>query len=491
MPPMQVPERRRRIVIVGAGQTGRALVRMLSSAWDVAVVDLDPVKLDRLRAELPERPMKLLSKDGTSLMNLREAGIEGAEWIAALTDRDDVNLEVCRVALALDPPPAAIGIVRQPESVNRLRSVGADALTRPAAIAGLLVNRIQSGQQVAVAVGLGRGEILEIPVLASSPAAGARVADLHAGRWLIAAIYRGEQILIPHGDAVIRPGDRLLLTGEPDILPQVGDYLRTGVSRFPLQFGTRLVAIAESRLSDRYRSEIEYFASRTRAKAVRVLSPKSVPQPGLDISNFRVESETYDEDEPEAPGGHLLRELPALDCGAVILARRAPGRLERVGLARPSFAKLLESLPCPVLIAGGSHPYRRIVLPVADDKGSLLAAELAIDLSRQLEIPIAALTVSAPTFVTGEEAAQKQKEALGKIGEMAALYHLSIERTEARGNPVREIRRGTGPGDLLVVGHRARRRTSFFNPDTSLLIANGCSCSALVLSYQERALERL
>ena len=236
-------------MIVGAGQTGRALVRMLSDAWEVAVVDPDPVKLDRLRAELPERPMKILAKDGTSVMNLREAGIEGAEWIAALTDRDDVNLEVCRVALttgALETPPAAIGIVRQPESVNKLRSVGAEALTRPAAIAGLLANRIQSGQQVAVAVGLGRGEILEIPVLASSPAAGARVADLHAGRWLIAAIYRGEQLLIPHGDAIIQKGDRLLLTGEPDILPQVGDYLRTGVARFPLQFGTRLVAIAEA-----------------------------------------------------------------------------------------------------------------------------------------------------------------------------------------------------------------------------------------------------
>jgi Trk K+ transport system NAD-binding subunit/nucleotide-binding universal stress UspA family protein len=486
MPPMSVPERRRRIVIVGAGQTGRALVRMLSSAWEVGVLDLDAVKLDRLRAEAPDRPMTLLAKDGTSLMNLREAGIDGAEWIAALTDRDEVNLEVCRVALAIDHPPAAIGIVRQPESVNKLRAVGAEALTRPGAIAGLLSNQIQSGQQVAVAVGLGRGEILEIPVLAGSPAANARVADLHAGRWLIAAIYRGEEILIPHGDAVIHPGDRLLLTGEPDILPQVGDYLRTGVSRFPLQFGTRLLAIAETRLTDLYRSEIEYFAAHTRGKAVRVLSPITVPQPELEIPNLRVESETYDE--AERPAQRVLREIAALDCGAVILAKRQPGWLERLGLARPAFAKLLDGLSCPLLIAAGTHPYRRLVLPVTDDPSSLLAAELAIDLARQLDIPITAFTVTAPIFVTGEEAVHRQKEALGKVADMAALYHLRIERTQAKGNPVREICKRTGPGDLLVVAHRAHRRASFFDPDTSLLLANGCPCSVLVLSYRERVL---
>ena len=160
---------RRRIVIVGAGQTGRSLVRLLSAAWEIAILDTDQEKLDTLRKEVPDRPLKIYNKDGTSLINLSEAGVEGAEFVAALTDVDEVNIEACRVALSVETPPTAIGILRQPTAIEKLKAVGAVALTRPAAIAGLVFNQIERGQQVAINVGLGRGEIVEIPILPTSP----------------------------------------------------------------------------------------------------------------------------------------------------------------------------------------------------------------------------------------------------------------------------------------------------------------------------------
>ncbi|MFQ5788860.1 MAG: potassium channel family protein, partial [Acidobacteriota bacterium] len=196
-PPETKPSRRR-IVIVGAGQTGRALIRNLSDTWEISVLDVDPVKLDRLREELSERAMLLLAKDGTSLINLREAGLEGAEWLAALTDHDRANIEACRLALSVEPPLSAIGVLRQKANEAELKATGAETLTRPTAIAGLVKNRVERGQQVAINVGLGKGEIVEIPVLPSSPAVNARVRDLRAGRWLIAAIYRDDKILVPH-----------------------------------------------------------------------------------------------------------------------------------------------------------------------------------------------------------------------------------------------------------------------------------------------------
>lgn len=204
------PLKRRRIVIVGGGQTGRALVRGLSDAWEVSLLDIDTVKLERLREDVADRPMLLLAKDGTSIVNLREAGIEDADWLAAVTDRDEANIEACRLARSLEKPPITIGIVRQPEGAEKLKAVGAEAITRPLAIASLLANLIERGKQVAVGVGLGKGEIVEIPVLPSSPAVDVRVRDLRAMRWLVAAIYRQGKFIVPHGHAVIREGDRLL-----------------------------------------------------------------------------------------------------------------------------------------------------------------------------------------------------------------------------------------------------------------------------------------
>jgi Trk K+ transport system NAD-binding subunit/nucleotide-binding universal stress UspA family protein len=476
--------KRRRIVVVGGGQTGRALVRGLSDAWDISVLDVDPVKLERLREELPDRPMLLLSKDGTSIVNLRDAGIEDTDLLAAVTDYDEVNIEACRLARSLEQPPITIGIVRQPEGAEKLKAVGAEAVTRPLAIAGLLANYIEKGKQIAVNVGLGRGEIVEIPVLPSSPAVDARVRDLRAIRWLVAAIYRSGQFIVPHGHAIIREGDRLLLTGDPEVLPYVADYLRAGVARFPLQYGIRTVALPGDHVPDRFWSEVEYLCNSTRTRALRVIAPEGAPKPEVMLDRASWEHETLDE--YEDVGSVLLRDLNNLDCGCLVLEKKPPSLLNNIGVTRPSFAALLDSMPCPVLFAAGSHPYQRIWLPVTDSEGSLLAAELALDLSRQLDLQIAAVVVAPPTFIVGEESAEEQKKALKTMMHVASLYHVKLEQIFKEGNPGIEIAHLAGEGDLLVISHRADRRPSFFNPDTSLQIIQRCPSSVLALSYRER-----
>jgi Trk K+ transport system NAD-binding subunit/nucleotide-binding universal stress UspA family protein len=475
---------RRRIVIVGAGQTGRSLVRLLSAAWDIAILDIDQAKLDTLKKEVPDRPIRAFNKDGTSLINLREAGIEGAEFVTALTNVDEVNIETCRVALSVESPPTAIGILRQPKHIEKLKQVGAVALTRPAAISGLVFNQIERGQQVAVNVGLGRGEIIEIPVLPTSPAADVRVADLRAGRWLVAAIYRGDKLMVPHGDVVIRSGDRLLLTGDPDILPHIGDYLRAGVARFPLQYGIRMVALGEARLPERYRSELEFFATRTRTRALRLLVPQNAASPDMQLDRVRVEVATFSA--LEGPEGLIRRELSSLDCGCLVVPKTPPEWLSRLGLVKPPFARLMELLPCPILLAAGSHPYRRILLPVTDPEASLLSAELAIDLSRQLDLRITSILVSAPSFIGGQEVLEEQKTALKNVIDMASLYHMKVEQLHREGNPVAEITREAGDGDLLIACTRAGRRTSVFNPDPTMHVINRASCSVLALSFRKR-----
>lgn len=475
---------RRRVIVVGAGQTGRALVRILSDTWDISVLDTDPVKLERLQEDVPDRHLQLLKKDGTSLINLREAGIEGAEWIAALTDHDEVNTESCRLALSIDDPPAAVAVVRQPQAAEKLKKMGAEVLTRPAAIAGLVKNRIERAHQVAVSVGLGRGEIVEIPVLPSSPAIDVRVRDLRARRWLVAAIYRGEQLIIPHGHAVIRQGDRLLLTGDPDILPYIGDYLRAGVARFPLQYGTWVVSAASSELPEHYWEEVQYLVNNTRTRALRVLVREEQEPPKLELDRGRMESlELRHVDRADAI---LRHEKALLDCGCLVLSKDTPGFLSRIGVTRPKFAPLLDVLTCPVLLAAGTFPYRRLVLPVTSSEGTMLASELAIDLSRQLDLPIVAVVVVPPTFIVGEDIIREQKEAIKTVRDVASLYHVKLEQIYKEGNPGIEIADLAREGDLLVISHRAGRRASLFNPDTSLQILSRFPRSVLVLPYKER-----
>lgn len=475
---------RRRVLIVGAGQTGRALARNLSENWDIVVLDVDEVRLERMRSELPDREVTLYVKDGTSRINLKEAGLEGAEWLVAVTDKDEINAEACRIAHAAESPPTTIAAVRRPEHAEWFQNTGTEVVSRPQAIAGLIKNRIERAHQVASGVGLGAGEILEIPILRSSPAVDVRVRDLRARRWLVGAIYRDNRYVVPHGYVIIREGDRLLLTGEPEILPYIADYLRAGVARFPLQYGFRTVAYAPAVEDETFWDELRYFAEHTRTRVARALTLKEHPPPSIELERGQMETQTINA--TDSAMTVVRRDLPGMDTGCLVIPKKRAGFWSRAGLSRPEFAEVLDALPSPLLLAAGSHPYRRILLPVIDPDASVLAAELAIDLSRQLNVEVAAVVVTPPTFIVGQDAVDEQKEALKTLLEVGSLYHVKIEQIMREGNPAKEIEAIAGEGDLLVVSHRAGQKASFFNPDVVLQIISRCPCSVLALSYRER-----
>ena len=436
-----------------------------------------------MRAENPNKEIRLLNKDGTSLLNLKEAGLEGAEWLAAVTDFDEANYEACRLARSVTEQPTAIGVVRRPEAEEKLKEAGAEVLVRPAAVAGLIKNRIERAHQVATGVGLGEGEILEIPVLRTSPAVDVRVQDLRARRWLVAAIYRDDSYVVPHGHVVIREGDRLLLTGQPDILPHIADYLRAGVARFPLQYGVRAVAVGTARPTEAFWEEVRYIFNNTRSRALRGLATKSSPPPNLQLDRSKLEVGVINETDDIAT--IIRRDVPGLDCGLLIVPKHRVDFLGRAGLRRPWFGDPLDAIACPMLLAAGSHPYRRILLPIIGQEAHL-ATEVAIDVSRQLHVEIAAVIATPPTFIVGAETVAEQNEALKAVMEIGALYHVKIEQIRREGNPAKEIASLAGDGDLVVISHRVGQRASFFNPDTVLQIIVRSSSSVLAMSYRER-----
>jgi len=113
-----VSEQRKRVVIVGASDTGQALALSLSTTWEVVLFEVNPERLAPLQmtARPAEAQLRLVAKDGTSLLNLREAGLDGAEWLIAVTERDDVNVEICRLVLTSERPPAAVAVVGSAEA---------------------------------------------------------------------------------------------------------------------------------------------------------------------------------------------------------------------------------------------------------------------------------------------------------------------------------------------------------------------------------------
>jgi Trk K+ transport system NAD-binding subunit len=86
-----------KVMIVGAGKKAREILDRLGHSWIVTLVDRDREKLE-LMGKRYDQVAETVEGDASSNLILSKAGLEEQKFVAAVTNRDDVNLEVCRMA---------------------------------------------------------------------------------------------------------------------------------------------------------------------------------------------------------------------------------------------------------------------------------------------------------------------------------------------------------------------------------------------------------
>ncbi len=102
----------RRAVVVGGGDVGFQLCQMLSSsAKRVQVIERDRARCELLSEAL--RNVEVIHGDGTNISCLRDEHVESADYLAAVTPADEVNLMVSLLAADIGVPQA-FSLVHRP-----------------------------------------------------------------------------------------------------------------------------------------------------------------------------------------------------------------------------------------------------------------------------------------------------------------------------------------------------------------------------------------
>ncbi len=468
-----------RIVVVGAGRTGESLLTRLSTVAPLVVVDTSADALaavvDEAAALLAARPAEGSEphdaaapapfpvtknhNDGTSrlvLEDLRGPRGERAALVAATGD-DRTNLEVCRLGAELDYGPV-VAIAIDPHAAKQYEVLGARTIVR-ATLLGDVVERAlrYDGVAVASSVGLGKGDILEVRVLPSSPYAGTPLSQLRADGWRVAAIYRRGALVIPTGGTTIATDDRVLLVGDPEILPRVAEDLRAGVPDFPLRFGPNLVTFHPGAVEPHVESDAIALAAKTAHRGV------------AQVKN-----------EPNETFAAQLDRLHATRPGVIVAGRLGRGLGARLLGRSGADGELCDRLRVPIWFAGGEPTKRRVVHVVADGLAPLRLADVSIDLARMLGATFTVMIVEPPKFFGGAESPLAQTAA--GVVKRAELHRLAAEEIQARGNPIAEVVSRALPDDLLVVARFAGSRDSFSSPDVALRLARKAPCATLVLT---------
>jgi trk system potassium uptake protein TrkA len=202
------------VIIVGGGNIGLSLVNTIQeehSNVNVKIIEYNRERASQL-SEILENVL-ILNGSGLDRQVLEEANVEETETLIAVTDDDETNI-LCSLLARQYGCERVIPLVNK-DSYNVLTgSLGLGAVVSPKAITvSTIMRHVRRGRIKAVHNLLGNfGEILEIEASESIGIINVPLRDLNLPHGiLVCAILRGEEVVIPRGDNVIKAGDHVII----------------------------------------------------------------------------------------------------------------------------------------------------------------------------------------------------------------------------------------------------------------------------------------
>ncbi len=496
---------RRRVLIAGAGRTGRQLAERLVEHWSMTLLDIDQKALDlahhmlkasahaadahTIGSNVRVEHVSCVMGDGTSRLVLERAGAEAVDCLVATCNEDAINLEICRLARQYFNIPLLAALVRDADMLPQFQELGVQTVLMCTSLAVALANRIEPAVQASEGLGLGHGEVVELTIPASSPVLGRPLRTFAAHHWLIAAIYRQGNLIIPHGQTSLQEHDRILLVGSPLLLPGIADYLRLGRAQFPYPYGSRLaVALAKPGEDGQIAiQEARALAGQSAAEGFDLLvwgEDKRWKQWAKPLAKLL---EIDSADLPAIPVFRQSTGIPSEQWGGLVIPHQRAGWSRRFGWRRTLLDEALAYTNKPILVARGAFPYRQVVVLVRSDQpmpggaASLRGVQAALSVGSALNLEVRAFIVAAPAFIAGEGVVNVRQEIDHAIVTLAATYRMRLERQQLTGNPIKETQARLDPHDLLVVRVPRHGRLSFFRPNVGRYLALRAPCSVLVI----------
>lgn len=216
------------IIIVGGGKVGYYLAKTLApEKHHLVLIEEDSDMCQKIACELLDLGITLIHADGTNVNDLKEAEIEEADILIAVTGHDQNNLVACQLAKNYFKIPRTIARVNNPKNIKVFQALGVDSVVSSTAyIADIIehevdwarINRLLSQK-------VNNLRIQEYQVTGHSKAAGKRVENLNLPKGVIlATLIRDKEAIVPNGQTQIITGDTIIAMGGADSISQLSAH---------------------------------------------------------------------------------------------------------------------------------------------------------------------------------------------------------------------------------------------------------------------------
>ena len=201
-----------KVMIMGGGKTGFYLAEKLSDyGASVKIIEHDKRRCFYLSTHLDD--VMVLNGDATDLQLLEEENLDGMDAVVTCTGFDEDNLLLALMAKKHGIEDVIAKVSRR-SYAEIISAMGIDMALNPIDIVTSIILRLVQGNKKVLSSQLiqGQAEIMEVYATPHMDILGVPLKDLELpSSVIIAAIHRGNQVIIPNGDTVIEEDDRLLM----------------------------------------------------------------------------------------------------------------------------------------------------------------------------------------------------------------------------------------------------------------------------------------
>ena len=216
-----------RIIIVGAGELGCLLAARLCARneHDITVVDASGEQFDRLREKLD---LMLVEGSATDVSLLKRVGIESADLLFAVSGDEHANMVACQIARSFGVENTicrvySLASFSEEDGITPETFGIAKVFSSPDECARKVMDVLYNRDVLEKIRFSNPAALMEVvDITPSSMLAGVRIKDFPGTDILrqvrLAALVRDQRFIIPHGDTIIVPGDRIYVAGAEDKL---------------------------------------------------------------------------------------------------------------------------------------------------------------------------------------------------------------------------------------------------------------------------------
>lgn len=221
-----------KIIIAGSGEVGYYLAQLLEKKYrDIVMIDVEKEKLGMVEKELG---IATVQGDSTSYATLQCAGVIRADLLISVTSDEAANLTTCIIGKKLG---AKFTIARisnleylKSKNILDLKDLGIDDLISPESLAAREIKKVLKTPVITEAMDIRDGALSLFGVNLDD---GAAVIDkaisetatlIPDNSFMVVAVHRKNETIIPNGQTVLRKGDHLYFVSTPDNKEKVLEY---------------------------------------------------------------------------------------------------------------------------------------------------------------------------------------------------------------------------------------------------------------------------